>query len=353
MAPGQARKGTKSLPPRDLPLSLEQRWRPRRRHPTSFHDPMSDPYIGKTFGKARIEEKIGQGGMGLVYRGHHTTFDKTVAVKLLTPQKADAKGLAQKRFVRESRMAASIQHRHVVQVLDAGTEGDVAYMVQEYVPGKSIGEVLDEQGRMDAAMVEHLALGIAEGLVAIHAQGVVHRDLKPDNLLLGPEGTVKIADLGLARTVNDPEISRLTATGRVGGTPLYVAPEAIRDNKTAGSQSDVYGLGATLYHMVVGRPPFVHKSPYQVMKGHLDVEPEPVRERNPEVPQRLADLIHRCLAKDPAARPTPATIVAELRAAQAVPANSGSKPLVVVLVLVVVAGLAAAAWHYLLPTLNA
>lgn len=311
----------------------------------------SEQFIGQTFGRVRVESKIGQGGMGMVFRGHHQTFDRAVAVKLLPPHTQDAAGLAQKRFLRESRMAASIQHRNVVQVLDAGIEHGVAFMVQELVPGKSIGQVLDEQVKMSPDQVEHLALGIAEGLVAIHAQAVVHRDIKPDNLLLAPEGTVKITDLGLARVVDDPELSRLTSTGMVVGTPLYVSPEAIRDNKTAGAPTDVYGLGATLYHMLVGHPPFTHKSPYQVMRSHMNDEPKPLREIDPTLPKALSDLVHRCLLKDPELRPTPQAIVDELRAAQAAPPASSRTPLVMAALLLLLAGLGYAAWRYLLPSL--
>jgi len=180
---------------------------------------MSDPYLNQTFGNVQVLEKIGQGGMGLVYRGRHLRFDKDVAIKLLPPDKADESASAQQRFIREGRMAASIHHRNVVQVLDAGTEDDVAYMILELVPGKNIGAILDERERMDPDEVLHLAEGIAEGLGAIHAQGVVHRDIKPDNLLLGPDGVVKITDLGLARILDDPDLQRLTATGMVVAGP--------------------------------------------------------------------------------------------------------------------------------------
>ncbi|MDA3960430.1 MAG: serine/threonine-protein kinase [Planctomycetota bacterium] len=308
----------------------------------------ADPYIGRSFGNVLLEAKIGQGGMGMVYRGTHSRMDKVVAVKLLPPQHNDEKGHYQKRFLREGRTSAAIQHRNVVQVMDAGTDHGLAYLVLEYVEGRSLGEVLDEKRKLDPELVQHLGLGIAEGLVAIHAKGVVHRDIKPDNLLLGGEGVIKITDLGLARQLNDPEINRLTATGMVVGTPLYVSPEAIRDNKTAGAPSDVYSYGATLYHMLTGEPPFLGKTPYDVMRGHLDRNPAPVRDRCKEAPKHLANLVQICLAKDPDERPTPAEIVRILKSRHLVHAGgSRTTSMLGIAAVVAVVSLAVLAWQLL------
>ena len=306
---------------------------------------MSDPYLLKQFGNVQILDKIGQGGMGMVYRGRHQVIDKDVAIKLLPPELAGQSGSAQQRFIREARMAASIHHRHVVQVLDAGTEHGVAYMVQELVPGRSLGSILDDEGRMAPERVLDLLEGMAEGLIAIHAQGVVHRDIKPDNMLLSEDGTLKIADLGLARTLNDPDMHRLTATGMVVGTPLYVSPEAIRDNKSAGPQTDVYSLGCTLYHMLCGEPPFTDPSPYEVMKKHLEEQPADLSTRCPDAPPALIAIVSDCLHKDPQARPRPGELLERVRAAR----NPRTAPSILGIAtgVLVVAALALLAWRFL------
>lgn len=273
----------------------------------------ADPYRDRVYGNVKLCERIGEGSMGLVYRGRHQGIDRDVAVKLMPPHLADDEQYL-KRFLREGRTAARIQHSNVVQVMDAGTAHGTAYLVLELVRGTSIGEVLDEQETMEPGRVAELAVGIAEGLAAIHARGVLHRDIKPDNLLLNEAGEVKVTDLGLARELRDASISRLTATGMVVGTPLYVAPEAIRDNKTAGPKSDVYSLGATLYHMLTGRPPFDGDTPFDVMRAHIDLPPAPVRSLAPRTPPDFAALVERCLAKDPAERPSAAELADLLRA---------------------------------------
>lgn len=268
----------------------------------------SDPYIGRTFGNVRLTAKIGQGGMGMVYRGWHDRFARDVAVKLLPIGRVSDNEQFLKRFIREGRAAARIQHRNVVRVMDAGNDAGISYLVLELVDGSSLGDIIDRKGRLAPDMVERLGRGIAEGLVAIHKVGIVHRDIKPDNVLLGRDGVVKITDLGLARQMDDETANRLTATGMVVGTPLYVSPEAIRDTKDAGPSADIYSLGATLYHMLVGRPPFSGKTAYEVMRAHLDKRLQPIREQVPEVPPPLADLVERCLAKLPAERPDLETI---------------------------------------------
>src|SRR5690606_2162722 len=134
-------------------------------------------------------------------------------------------------------------------------EGDVAYLVMEFVNGMSLGSILDEAGRLAPDVVSQLGVGMALGLAAMHDKGIVHRDIKPDNVLVGADRKARIADLGLAKQLNDPELQRLTATGVVVGTPLYVSPEGIRDPETISPKSDIYSLGATFYHMLAGRPP--------------------------------------------------------------------------------------------------
>ncbi len=268
-----------------------------------------DPLIGRTLAGVRIDARLGEGAMGVVYRGHHAGLSRSVALKVLHPS---ARGNAQERFLREGRAAARIRHANVVAVHDAGVHGSTAYLVMELVNGHSLGSILDSQGRLPAAVVATLGAGIAQGLAAIHASGVVHRDLKPDNILLGADQVVKIADLGLAKTMDDPDLLRLTGSGMVVGTPLYVAPEAIRDPQGITAKADIYSLGATLYHLLAGRPPFNHTTPYEVMRAHLEERPKPVRTAAPDTPPWLADLVDDCLAKSPDRRPDAAAVADRL-----------------------------------------
>ncbi len=307
-----------------------------------------DPYRGRTVGNVELQEPLGQGGMGMVYKGHHRSLDRTVAVKLLPQRHDDKADQFRHRFLREGRTAARIHHDNVVQVMDSGTEDDLAYLVMEFVEGSNIGALMDRDGALAEDLVTRLALDMVAGLQAIHAQGVIHRDLKPDNLLLTRRGRVKIADLGLARRLDDPELNRLTATGMVVGTPLYVAPETIRDVKHGGPPSDIYGLGATLYHMLCGQPPFDGANPYDVMRGHLERVPRAVHEIRPEISRRTSDLVMSCLAKDPDRRPSLADMATVL-SNRGTLRHTGPGILVGMAVTVVlsVAAIAILGWHLL------
>lgn len=275
-----------------------------------------DPLINTRVGNVKLVRKLGAGAMGTVYQGWHEAFACEVAVKFLT----SASGNGRERFVREGRAAAKIENEHVIRVLDAGEVGGKAYLVLEFVNGRSLGEILDKQeaqdrlqppvGRPlgslpDIGVVTHLGSQIARGLAAVHAKGIVHRDIKPDNVLVSQDGRAKIADLGLAKQLSDPEEMRLTGSGMVVGTPLYVSPEGIRDPKGISGAADIYSLGATLYHLLSGQPPFVGKTAYDVMRGHLEERLRPLRELRPDIPAHIAELVERSLAKQPERRPTP------------------------------------------------
>lgn len=308
--------------------------------------PPPDPHIGKTYGNVKLLKRLGQGAMGAVYQGWHERFEREVAVKVLLSLKA--KSIVKERFLREGRAAAKVRHEHVVQVIDAGEQDGVTFLVMELVNGFSLGSLLEEKGPLPCEVVARVGAQIARGLAAIHAQGIIHRDIKPDNILIGEERKAKITDLGLAKQTDEPEENRLTATGMVVGTPLYVSPEGIRDPRTLTIASDIYGLGTTLYHLLAGHPPFQGESPYEVMRGHLELHPKPLHEVRPDVPASLEQLIEACMQKSPDRRPTAVQVADLLSGGATLKPNAGRglATLVGIAAIVVLSG-AALGWYLL------
>ncbi len=309
-----------------------------------------------TSGPVRLKGRLGSGAMGTVHQGWHEKLNCAVAVKFLTAHTATS----HERFLREGKNGGRINHPHVVHMLDSGDDHGQAYLILEFVDGRSLGELLEHQETVDretpptdrplgalpdCSLVARIAAQVAQGLEAIHATGVVHRDIKPENLMLATNGQVKISDLGLAKQVRDPETLVLTGANMVVGTPLYVSPEGIRHPQAITGAADIYGLGATLYHLVAGRPPFPGTSPFEVMRGHLDQVPAPLKSIRPDIPTPLANAIERCLAKDPTARPTPANLQKLLRGERVAVARARPRLLAICLaVAVVVAVCAVSLW---------
>lgn len=254
-------------------------------------------------GRYRLERALGHGGMASVYVARDTGLDRAVAVKLLAENLAGDDEL-RKRFLREARLAARLSHPNVVNIFDAGEDDGRPYIVMELVEG----ETLAERGRARAEEVRSLALQAARGLAHAHAAGLVHRDIKPGNLLLRSDGTLKIADFGIARAA---ETTALTQAGTVLGTAAYLAPEqALGEEVTPAA--DVYSLGAVLYELLTGRPPFEFDSLADLAEKQRAMAIAPVRELAPDVPRDLEDLVMRCLARNRSYRPTSAELVQEL-----------------------------------------
>jgi eukaryotic-like serine/threonine-protein kinase len=249
-------------------------------------------------GRYRLERRLGHGGMASVYLARDTELDRPVAIKLLAENVAGDEGL-RKRFVREARLAARLSNPNVVTVFDAGEDEGRPYIVMEYVEGETLAELLARRRRLPATEARDLALQACRGLAHAHAAGLVHRDVKPQNLLLRGDGALKIADFGIARAV---EGTALTQAGTVLGTAAYLSPEQALGEPVSAA-SDVYSLGAVLYELLTGRPPLQPESLAELAEKQQRPSITPVRELAPEVPVDLEALVMRCLARNPDYRP--------------------------------------------------
>ncbi len=260
--------------------------------------PPSHPEMLGRLGRYDIERVIGTGGMGIVLKGFDTELNRPVAVKLLAPHLAHS-GAARQRFARESRAAAAIVHEHVVAIHNVETDGETPFLVMQYVAGESLQARVDREGPLD--MVEILRIGVqaAAGLAAAHEQGVVHRDIKPANILLEEDvERTLLTDFGLARTVDD---ASLTHTGVVAGTPHYMSPEQA-GGEGVDRRTDLFSLGAVLYFMATGHPPFRADRAMGVLNRICHDRHRPVWEINPAIPDDLSDVIDRLLEKRPGRR---------------------------------------------------
>ena len=253
-------------------------------------------------------EVLGRGGFGIVVRAFDETLHRMVAIKVLSPQLASTSP-ARKRFLREARASARIRHENVVQIY-AVEEQPLPYLVMEYIPGQTLQQRLDQTGPLEVPDVLRIGGQIARGLAAAHEQGLIHRDIKPGNILLesGIEQKVKITDFGLARAADDASLSQ---SGVIAGTPLYMAPEQAK-GEPLDPRADLFSLGSVLYTMASGRPPFRAATPLAVLKRVAEDTPRPIRQIIPEVPQWLCDIIAKLHAKDPAQRFQSAAEVAAL-----------------------------------------
>jgi eukaryotic-like serine/threonine-protein kinase len=249
-----------------------------------------------------LKNELGSGGMARVFLGRDEVLDRPVAVKLLNPVHGGTD--TGDRFEREGRTAARLAHPNIVQVYDAG-EGEyngreTSYIVMEYIPGGDLKRLIDRRGRLPGQELTRLADEICAGLAHAHERGVIHRDIKPHNILLDDKGHAKVADFGIARALDTTQATR---TGSFLGTALYSAPEQLQGQEVT-PRSDIYSLGATLYEAAAGEPPFAGQTPIEIATQHVSKIPTSLRGRGAEVSGNLEALILSCLAKDPDDRPT-------------------------------------------------
>lgn len=270
--------------------------------------PPSHPELLGRLGRYEVERVIGSGGMGIVFKAHDTELNRPIAVKMLAPHLA-GNDAARVRFAREARAAAAIVHEHVVPIYNVETESDVPYLVMHFVAGESLQQRIDSNGALELCEILRIALQTAGGLAAAHAQGLVHRDVKPSNILLekGIERTL-LTDFGLARASHD---ATLTHTGYHPGTPQYMSPEQAR-GEDIDSRSDLFSLGSVIYAMCTGRPPFRADTSYGILRKITDTQPISIRELNPSIPYWLALVVAKLHAKEPSMRFTTASEVRDV-----------------------------------------
>jgi tRNA A-37 threonylcarbamoyl transferase component Bud32 len=274
----------------------------------------------------RILKELGRGGMGVVYLAQQTAMNRQVVIKVVNKALLDHPD-AVERFRREVHAAARLSHPNIVTAHDAEQAGELHMLVMEFVPGQSLADVLKKRGLLAVAHACHFARQAALGLQHAYEQGMVHRDIKPHNLMVTPKGQVKILDFGLAKIASEQSAGKgLTSTGAYMGTPDYCAPEQATDARTADVRADLYSLGCTLYALLAGRPPFEEDTAVKTILAHLERAPAPLPTLRPDVPEALWRVVARLLAKDPAQRYQKPAEVAQALAPFVKPGLQGAAP---------------------------
>jgi serine/threonine-protein kinase len=250
-------------------------------------------------------EPIGQGSMGKVFKARQVSMDRLVAIKILRPGLARRKDFLE-RHKREAQMAARLSHPNLINAIDVGQAGEIHYFVMELAEGETLRDTLDRGETYSEEEALNIIVKVVKALEHAHAKGLVHRDVKPANIVVMKDGTVKLADLGMAQDTADAELIQSEKGQRIG-TPYYMAPEQIEAEDGIDGRTDLYGVGATLFHMVTGRPPFPSQRVDKVLHDHLHCKPEPAYKVNDEVSKDLSAVIAKLLQKKPERRYASAT----------------------------------------------
>src|SRR5881398_130044 len=248
-----------------------------------------------------LESELGGGGMSRVFLAQEVRLGRQVVVKVLPPEMAA--GVSAERFEREIRLAAALQHPHIVPLLTAGSQGDLLYYVMPHIAGESLRARIAHERELPVGDTVRILRDVCDALAYAHGHGIVHRDIKPDNVLLSGKHAL-VTDFGVAKAVSQSKGSgTLTSLGMALGTPAYMAPEQAAGDPRVDHRADLYAVGALGYELLAGRPPFSGLSPQNLLAAQVTVTPEPVTQHRATVPPALAALIMRCLAKHPADRP--------------------------------------------------
>ena len=265
-------------------------------------DTLADPLAGRLLdGRYAVTARIAHGGMATVYRAMDTRLDREVALKVMHAELARDEDFV-RRFIGEAKSVARLSHQNVVAVFDQGADGPFLYLAMEYVPGRTLKELLRDNGRLPPAMALGIMTGVLDGLAAAHASGIVHRDIKPENVLLTADGRVKVADFGLARA---HAAAGHTRTGLLIGTVAYVPPEQVTGDST-GPRGDVYSAGVVLFEMLTGRPPFRGDTPLSIAYQHVNSGIPAPSTLVPGLPAAVDQLVLAATSRDPLRRPADA-----------------------------------------------
>src|SRR5215204_5371984 len=259
----------------------------------------ADPRLGTEIAGYRIEERIGRGGMGVVYRAQHMNLQRRAAIKIIAPEFADTKGF-RSRFIREARIAAALQHPNIVTVYDAGQSGQTLYIAMQFIRGSDLSAILNEEGRLRPYRAIDVCRQVASALDAAHGMALIHRDVKPGNVLI--EGRrAYLTDFGLTKRSGGSTKSGLTQAGELVGTIHYVAPEQI-EGGDVDARTDVYSLACLLFHCLTGQVPFERETVVAVIYAHLSETPPKLTDVRPELPAGLDAVIAKGLDKSPGRR---------------------------------------------------
>ena len=259
---------------------------------------MQDHWIGKTIGKCRLEKLLGTGGMGAVYQARHLLLDKIVALKLLHPNLVNEKTGKEitVRFIREAQSAAKLEHPNIVHIYDIGEDDGLYYMVMQFIAGKTLLELIKENGFLEVDLCLKIAKDVARGLQEAHNKGIIHRDIKPANILLTANYLAKIADFGLAKQVDDQ--SHISQVGRVFGTPLYLSPEQALGEAIIDGRADLYSLGVSIFQSLTGSLPYSGITSYIIMQQHVCSPIPSLKAKFPDIPEEVEYLVHKLMAKN-------------------------------------------------------
>jgi serine/threonine-protein kinase len=262
-----------------------------------------DPLIGAKLGPCRVEERLAAGGMGVVYRARHTLLDQDVAVKILAPSLAADQEYVT-RFFREAGAAGQIDHPNVIRVIDVGKFEDRYYLVMEFVPGDTLDRVIETERRLSLERATKFTREIASGLAAAHRAGIIHRDIKPGNVIVSPDGKPHLTDFGLARHAENKK--GLTVEGTFLGTPEYASPEQV-EGKKLDHRTDLYSLGVTYYQLLSGTLPFLGESPMEIAIKRTKEEPRPLENAMPGADSRACAIVKKLLRPEAGQRYQSAT----------------------------------------------
>lgn len=266
-----------------------------RRQMTRLREMAQAERSGQKIPGYKIMGKLGAGAMATVFKGKQLSLDRLVAIKVL-PRKFTSNPQFIERFYAEGRAAAQLNHPNIVQAYDVGKAGDYHYFVMEFVDGTTVYDEIVKQRRFGEAEALDIIIQVTEALQHAHGKGLIHRDVKPKNIMLTKNGVAKLADMGLARAISDKEAAE-AEQGKAFGTPYYISPEQIRGELNIGPQADIYSLGATLYHMLTGSVPFDAKNPSAVMHKHLKADLVPPDHANPKLSAGVSEVVEMMMSK--------------------------------------------------------